>query len=124
VPVPDRPTREGLVRMKQRTAEAMAKGIDLVVYPEGTRTRTGRVGPFRPGLFRMAVEMGRPIVPVSVVGAYALKRVGRARLGPARIVVHLHPAVEPGDDPAALRERVRRTVVGPLEAAGEGREAG
>lgn len=117
VPVPARPTRAGIERMKKRTAAALAAGVNLVVYPEGTRTRTGHVGPFRPGLFRMAVEQGTPIVPVSVVGAYELKRVGRLRLNPARIVVHLHPAVEPGDDPIALCHKVHRIVSEPVEAA-------
>lgn len=117
VPVPARPNRAALERMQRATAAALAAGIDLVVYPEGTRTRTGHVGRFRPGLFRMAVAMGVPIVPVSVVGAYELKRVGRLRLHPARIVVHLHEAVEPGEDPLALCERIFQIVSGPVEAA-------
>jgi len=123
VPVPDRPTRANLERMKERTAAALAAGVSLVVFPEGTRTRDGHVGRFRPGLFRMAVELGKPIVPVSVVGAFELKRVGRLRLNPARVVVHIHPAVEPGTDPDALCEKIHAIVAGPVEAAWKGPES-
>ncbi len=118
VPVPDRTSRAGLARMAANTKRAFARGISLVVYPEGTRTRDGKLGPFRSGLFRLAVELQVPIVPVSVVGAYRLKRVGSRRLSPAEVVIHFHDAVPPGDDPIALRNHVREIVNGPLAADG------
>lgn len=118
VPVPDRPTREGLAEMNRATRRALDRGVSLVVYPEGTRTRSGKLGAFRPGLFRLAVEFQVPIVPVSVVGAFELKRVGRRRLSPARVVVHLHDAVPAGDNAVALRDHVHEVVNGPFRAAG------
>jgi 1-acyl-sn-glycerol-3-phosphate acyltransferase len=117
VPVPDRPTRAGLAEMNRATRRALDRGISLVVYPEGTRTRSGKLGPFRPGLFRLAVEFQVPIVPVSVVGAFRLKQVGRRRLSPSRVVVHFHDAVPAGNDALALRDHVHEVVNGPLEAA-------
>jgi len=116
VPVPDRPSREGFARMTRNTKRAFARGISLVVYPEGTRTRTGRLGPFRSGLFRLAVELQVPVVQLSVVGAFRVKHVGSRRLSPGEIVVHLHDAVPPGDDPVALRNHVWEVVNGPVEA--------
>lgn len=124
VPVPDRSSREGFVRMRENTKRAFARGISLVVYPEGTRTRTGRLGRFRSGLFRLAVDLQVPVVPVSVTGLYEVKRVGSARLSPGEIVVHLHDAVPPGDDPGALRDHVRAVINEPLEAARASRGAG
>ncbi|GJM43839.1 MAG: hypothetical protein DHS20C21_06810 [Gemmatimonadota bacterium] len=120
VPVPDRPDRKGLDRMRRKTSEALTAGTSLIVFPEGTRTRSGRLGTFRTGVFRLAVDLQVRIVPVTVVGSFELKRVNRARLSPSTIVIHLHDAIEPGDDPVALRNRVREIVNGPLEA----REAG
>jgi 1-acyl-sn-glycerol-3-phosphate acyltransferase len=38
------------------------------VFPEGTRSKDGAIGPFKPGAFRLAIETGRPIVPVVLSG--------------------------------------------------------
>lgn len=50
--------------------EALRRGHLLLVFPEGTRTRDGTIGPLKPGIFLMARRAGVPIVPVAVVGAY------------------------------------------------------
>lgn len=59
-------TGEVLAHMRREVEQ----GHSLITFPEGTRTRTGRVGPFRKGVFFMARDLGIPIVPVSVVGMY------------------------------------------------------
>jgi 1-acyl-sn-glycerol-3-phosphate acyltransferase len=45
-------------------------GGGLVVFPEGARTRTGRLMSFKPGVVRLALETGAPIVPVTIIGGY------------------------------------------------------
>ena len=114
VPVPATLTREGLERMRLRAREAIAAGTSLIVFPEGTRTRSGRVGTFKPGSFRLAIELGVPVVPVSLAGAYELKRVGDWRLFPSTVVVQLHAPIETqgltAEDARALAERVRGIV--------------
>jgi len=47
----------------------MKKGVNLVTFPEGTRSKTGNLLPFKNGAFKMAYKAGCPIVPVSIVGA-------------------------------------------------------
>jgi 1-acyl-sn-glycerol-3-phosphate acyltransferase len=121
IPVPDHPTRETLGDLRRRTAEDLARGRSLLLFAEGTRTRTGQVGPFRRGALRVATECGAPIVPVSQVGAFALQHPGRTRLEPARVVVHLHePIVTAGmsaDARARLPGVVRDIVRAPVEEA-------
>ena len=119
VPVPVERTAVSVRAMKQRCREALADGVSLIVFPEGTRTRSGRVGPFHSGVFRMAREFGTPIVPMSIVGAYEFKRVGSWLLRPSTIVVHLHDTIEPdsSEPMATLKERVRSIVQGPVEDA-------
>jgi 1-acyl-sn-glycerol-3-phosphate acyltransferase len=118
LPVSDRPTRATLNALRDRCGEALRNGISLMVFAEGSRTRTGRVGPFKMGAFRIAREHGFPIVPVSIVGAYEWKRVGDWRLRPSTVTVYLHAPLEVIDDesPQDLAERVRRIVSAPVDA--------
>lgn len=69
IPV-QRGSRQGLVRLVRGIREELERGHSILVFPEGTRTRTGRVAPFKPGVFRIAIQVGKPIVPVSVTGMY------------------------------------------------------
>jgi 1-acyl-sn-glycerol-3-phosphate acyltransferase len=113
VPV-DRTHRDRAVESVHRAAAALRRGIDFVAYPEGTRTRTGRLQPFKKGPFYMAVEAGVPIVPVTVDGAFDLMPKGTIRCRPGRVRLTFHPpvpvhgyTVETLDD---LMARVRRTI--------------
>jgi 1-acyl-sn-glycerol-3-phosphate acyltransferase len=121
VPVPAAPSRASLERMREHARKAIAAGTSLVVFPEGTRTRSGNVGPFKAGSFRLAIELGLPVVPVSIEGAYALKRVGSWRLSPATVVVRLHAPIETKGltdaDARELAERVREIVREAVERA-------
>lgn len=45
-------------------------GICTVIFPEGTRTLDGQVGPFKKGAFRIAFDLGLPIIPISLSGCY------------------------------------------------------
>lgn len=118
VPVPVERTPAALREMKRRARAALASGTSLLVFPEGTRTRTGRLGRFHLGGFRLAREAGVPIVPMTQVGAYEVHRTGSRRLNPGTIVVHLHAPVETAgrgaEGDGELRDLVRRAVEGPL----------
>jgi 1-acyl-sn-glycerol-3-phosphate acyltransferase len=120
VPVPDGRNVSGLRRMLKQTRESIDAGISLIAFPEGTRTRDGALGPFEPGAFRLARDLGVPIVPVTIVGAYEHHRVGDWNLYPGTVVVHLHATIDvngirPQDLPALI-DRVHAIVEGPLKA--------
>src|SRR6266851_7858652 len=67
VPVPDVRRPSDLKRMWRLTREAVDGGTSLIVFPEGGRTRDGRVASFQDGAFRLALHLGVPITPVSIV---------------------------------------------------------
>src|SRR6185369_7532880 len=98
----------------QREAiELLKKGRALVMFPEGGRTRTGKLMPFKMGAFRLALAHGVPIVPVSIRGADEIWPVGRIIPRPGRLTVTYHPPVEvPRIDENTsrpeLKERARR----------------
>lgn len=120
VPVPDLRRPSGLKRMWRLTREALDGGVSLAVFPEGKRTITGRVGPFQDGVFRMALKLGVPIAPVSIVGAFEFNRKTSWMLRPSTIIVHLHDIIETcgvdRNDIPKLREHVRSIVAAPVDA--------
>jgi 1-acyl-sn-glycerol-3-phosphate acyltransferase len=121
VPVPDARTPSGLKRTYRLAGEALARGTCLMVFPEGSRTLDGRVGVFEDGVFRMAIQLGFPITPVSIVGAFQWQNKLSRLLKPATVHVHVHETVDVKGlsrrDLDALRDRVRATVATPVDAA-------
>jgi 1-acyl-sn-glycerol-3-phosphate acyltransferase len=121
VPVPDVNRPSDLKRMWRLTQAALERGVSLAVFPEGSRTITGRVGPFHNGVFRMAQDFGTPITPVSIVGSYTFHRKTSWVLRRSTIVVWLHDTIDTSRYSKAevreLRERVWREVAGPIQAS-------
>ena len=71
----------------QRAAEMIQGGDSFVVFPEGHRTRDGKVGPFYPGAFRLALMAGVPIVPMGLRGLRNVCPAGDWRARPGRVDV-------------------------------------
>lgn len=66
----DRHNRKQAIRDLERAKESMKSGIILWIAPEGTRSRTGELGPFKKGGFIVALQTGASILPVRIDGAY------------------------------------------------------
>jgi len=119
VPVPDNNRPADLKRMWRLTRAALDSGVSLAVFPEGQRTVDGRLGPFKDGVFRMALHFGTPIVPVSMAGAFEFHKKTSWLLRPGRITVYLHDTIETKDlrkkDFSALRDRVHAIMSGPID---------
>lgn len=99
-----------------------SNGLSLIIFPEGTRSRDGFVGPFKGGPFYSAVQAGLAIVPLSVVGSRHVMRKGAltTRPGDVRLIVHEPIATEASPEPdmrqvRALAQRVREVVRPPVE---------
>ena len=121
VPVPDIRRPSDLKRMWRLTQDAINSGTSLIIFPEAKRTRDGRVDEFQDGGFRVAQQLGVPIVPVSLVGSFQHHRTGNWMLWPATVTVHLHDTIETKgltkEDVPALRDRVRAIICGPVESS-------
>ncbi|HXG53589.1 MAG TPA: lysophospholipid acyltransferase family protein [candidate division Zixibacteria bacterium] len=85
----DRANRTEAARSLAEAEEKLRAGISIVVFPEGTRSRTGALLPFKRGGFVLAVQTGTPIVPVTINGTGALLPAGawRVRPGPVEVVI-------------------------------------
>src|SRR6201998_4486363 len=70
VPVPSIRSPKDLKRLWRLTQEAINSGVSLIIFPEARRTRDGHLNDFEEGGFRLAQQLGVPIVPASLVGSF------------------------------------------------------
>jgi 1-acyl-sn-glycerol-3-phosphate acyltransferase len=119
VPVPSIRSPKDLKRLWRLTQEAINGGVSLIIFPEARRTRDGRINEFEEGGFRLAQQLGVPIVPVSLVGSFHHLRTGHWLLRPTTITVYLHDTIETTgltkEDIPVLKERVRNAIAPPVE---------
>lgn len=91
--------RDGRVESAKESAEtasrALASGISVLSFVEGTRSRTGRLQPFKKGPFFLAMESGAPVVPVSIHGTETMMRKGSIRVFPGTAHVAFHAPILP-----------------------------
>jgi 1-acyl-sn-glycerol-3-phosphate acyltransferase len=121
VPVPDVRRPSDLKRMWRLTQDAIDGGTSLIIFPEAKRSRDGHVDGFEEGGFRVAQQLGIPIVPVSLVGSFQHHRTGHWMLWPATVTVHFHDTIDTKGmtkkDVPALRDRVREIISAPVEVS-------
>jgi 1-acyl-sn-glycerol-3-phosphate acyltransferase len=65
----------------------------LIVFPEGTRSVDGTIGPFKKGTFLVAVDAQLPVVPVSVCGSRHVMKKGRLMVCPGDVELTIHPPI-------------------------------
>jgi len=106
--------RRAIELMRHRLMEKSS----LVVFPEGTRSVDGSIGPFREGAFRLAIDLGVDIVPLAIAGTEtALPKHSLVMRRTTATVTVLPPIATAGlkaADAPALAERVRGEIAGAL----------
>jgi 1-acyl-sn-glycerol-3-phosphate acyltransferase len=85
--------------------KALKSGVSFLISPEGTRTTTGVLSPFKKGPFHLAKNTGATIIPVGLVGAYRAKKKNDWRLTPGIIITRF-------GDPILQKEYENLTVDG------------
>jgi 1-acyl-sn-glycerol-3-phosphate acyltransferase len=110
----ERGNREQSLPAIERAAAALRAGSSFMIYPEGTRSRTGELLPFKKGGFIMAIKAGAPVVPVAIDGARAAMKKGSPVIWPVTVRLRFGPSVETAgmtmDDRDDLVEEVRGRV--------------
>jgi 1-acyl-sn-glycerol-3-phosphate acyltransferase len=110
----ERGNRDQSIPAIDRAAEALRQGNSFLIFPEGTRSRTGELLPFKKGGFVMALKAQAPIVPVAIKGARAAMRKGSPWIQPVTIQVSFgEPIASAGlglDDRDQLVATVRAEV--------------
>ena len=113
---------KAIQRTHDHAREVLQNGTSLVVFPEGERTLTGRMGPFFRGAYQLADELQLPVVPITINGPYHV--LSRAR-GPInfvfwhRLSISIHQPIPPiGKGPENIKytmEKSREAIAAGLE---------
>jgi 1-acyl-sn-glycerol-3-phosphate acyltransferase len=113
----DRANRDSAARSLRKAGEQMREQRSVVIiFAEGTRSRTGRLLPFKKGAFVLAAETGIPIVPAVVTGSYDIMRPDTFIVRPAVIHVYFEPPIlAEGVGVDGLMQRTRAVFVQRLE---------
>lgn len=117
VPV-DRSNRDAAIASVERAAAVMNKGLNMTVFPEGTRSYDGKLLPFKKGPFYLAMETGIQVIPMTIAGSHELWPKGRFGIKKGTVTVVFHEPVDPRrfTDRDALMEAVRAKIESALPA--------
>ena len=118
----ERGNRDQSLPAIERAAAALREGNSFLIFPEGTRSRTGALLPFKKGGFIMALQGRAPIVPVAISGARDAMRKGSLVIRPVRVTVRFGPPIETAgltvEERDPLIARVRGAVADLLQENG------
>jgi 1-acyl-sn-glycerol-3-phosphate acyltransferase len=120
----DVPVRRGFghsaLEAMERCRRALQNRVSVMIFPEGTRSRTSELLPFKDGAFRLAIEAGVPILPLAVSGTGTALRKHDWRFGRSDAEVRVLDPVETTgltlNDVPQLKARVRQTIVDARDA--------
>jgi 1-acyl-sn-glycerol-3-phosphate acyltransferase len=111
-----RGNRTSILRMMEECRVHLRRGCPVLLFPEGTRTKTGELQDFKDGAFRLAVEMKCPVIPIAVHGtADSLPKHGFVLRNRMRGIVEVLDPIDPGDlRTGALRDATRSVIADAL----------
>lgn len=116
----DRSDRKKAIESLNNSVKNLFEGESVIIFPEGTRSRDGKVKAFRKGAFRLALATGMPILPISVVGTERVQPPDTLHLEPGKVGVRIHEPIEvttmsEEELPELMERSQERVVRGKLE---------
>lgn len=115
----DRSNRDAARASIAHAASMLRSGRPFLIFPEGTRTRDGRLQAFKKGPFFLAEQAAMPVVAVRLAGTGVLMPPGAWRISPGRVLLHFHPPISPSawtsspEPRAALADLVQNQLAPP-----------
>lgn len=116
VPVERGSRREAAQASVNAAADALRSGLNILVFPEGTRSKDGRLSIFKKGPFFLAQQTQAPIIPIALSGTQHMMRKGSIAITPGLARVQLLPAIEPAqyETREELLKAVRKAIADAL----------
>jgi 1-acyl-sn-glycerol-3-phosphate acyltransferase len=110
----DRSNRQSAFESLKVAADKIKSGVSVLIFPEGTRSRDGKIRPFKKGGFVMAIDSGVPIVPVVITGTRAIMPKGKFRVYPGQVSMVIHKPIDTStytrETKEALMEKIRSVI--------------
>lgn len=91
----DRTSRTSIRQTMQQAAKTLRGGMSMVVFPEGTRSKDGRLQRFKRGAFSLAEDLSLPVVPITIDGAFHLMPKGGLNVHPRKVTLTIHKPILP-----------------------------
>ena len=103
----DRTSATGIKASMQKARKTLRNGMSLVVFPEGSRTRTGKMANFKRGAFKLAADFNLPLVPITINGSYDVMPRSTYMIKPGHITLTIHKPVGPAEDGSGLETAMK-----------------
>jgi 1-acyl-sn-glycerol-3-phosphate acyltransferase len=116
----DREDREKAIMSIDRAAMKIREGKSVMSFPEGTRSKDGKIKPFKHGMFYLAIKSGVPIVPISIIGAGEIMPKRSLHIKPGRITLVIDKPIDVSgysiENRQELIDKVQNVIAGNYEA--------
>lgn len=89
----DRGNAQNTVESMRQTEKLISKGKDIAIFPEGTRSKTGEMLPFKRGGFKLAIYSNTEIIPVTIKNSAKAWSHSNIRFRPTKVTVHFHEPI-------------------------------
>ncbi|WP_171903754.1 lysophospholipid acyltransferase family protein [Cellulosilyticum sp. I15G10I2] len=90
----DRSTLKGSAGAIIEGINTLKKGYSLVIFPEGTRSKSNQMGEFKSASFKLATKAKVPIIPISICGSYKIMEANHNQIKPAQVKLYIHECIE------------------------------
>ncbi len=119
----DRSNKKAAIESINNAKKRIVNGTSVIFFPEGTRSRTNKMRPFKKGAFRMAKDLNLPILPITIKGTRDILPPDTFDIFPGKVEVIVHEPVDTADfnkdNIMELMAEVRKIIEGPLNASKE-----
>jgi len=106
----DRSSSKAAYASLENAKKRLVYGTSVIILPEGTRSKTGKIGIFKKGAFILAADLGIPILPISISGTRSILPPKTVRLFPGRAIMEIHkPIYVSQKDRGNIEDLMKRT---------------